>query len=39
MDLEKDLRTKILGADGLFLDIARGVLDHDMKRKPSHYRS
>lgn len=33
MDLEKDLRTKILAADGLFLDIAKGVLDHDMKRK------
>ena len=33
MDLEKDLRTKILAADGLFLDIAKGVLDHNMKRK------
>ena len=32
-DLEKDLRTKILAADGLFLDIVKGVLDHDMKRK------
>ena len=33
MELETDLRTKILAADGLFLDIAKGVLDHDMKRK------
>ena len=32
-ELEKDLRTKILAADGLFLDIVKGVLDHDMKRK------
>ena len=32
-DLEKDLRTKILAADGLFLDIVKGVLDHDMKRR------
>lgn len=31
--LEDDLRKKILGADGLFLDIAKGVLDHDMKKK------
>ena len=33
MELEKDLRTKILAADGLFLDIVKGVLDHDMKRR------
>ena len=30
--LEDDLREKILSADGLFLDIVKGVLDHDMKR-------
>ena len=30
--LEDDLRSKVLGADGLFLDIVKGVLDHDMKR-------
>lgn len=31
--LETDLRSKILRADGLFLDIVKGVLDHDMKQK------
>ena len=31
--LEADLRKKILGADGLFLDIVKGVLDHDTKQK------
>ena len=30
--LEDDLRSKVLAADGLFLNIAKGVLDHDMKR-------
>ena len=30
--LEDDLRSKVLGADGLFLDIVKGVMDHDMKR-------
>ena len=36
--LECDLRTKILGTDGLFLDIVKGVLDHDMRKKfsPTH---
>ena len=29
--LEEDLRSKILATDGLFLDIAKGMLDHDMK--------
>ena len=33
MQLEHDLRTKILAADGLFLDIAKGVLDHDKRKK------
>ena len=32
-ELEEDLRAKILAADGLFLDIVKGVLDHDMKRR------
>ena len=31
-DLEKDLSAKIMSADGLFLDIVKGVLDHDMKK-------
>ena len=31
--LEEDLRSKILATDGLFLDIAKGMLDHDMKTK------
>ena len=31
--LEEDLSSKILAADGLFLDIVKGVLDHDMKKK------
>ncbi len=31
--LEDDMRSKILRSDGLFLDIAKGVLDHDMKKK------
>lgn len=31
--LEEDLSSKILVADGLFLDIIKGVLDHDMKKK------
>lgn len=31
--LEEDLSSKILVADGLFLDIVKGVLDHDMKTK------
>ena len=31
--LEDDLRKKVLGADGLFLDIVKGVLDHDMKKR------
>ena len=30
--LEDDLRSKVLGASGLFLDIVKGVLDHDTKR-------
>ena len=36
--LEGDLRTKILGSDGLFLDIVKGILDHDKKKKfsPPH---
>ena len=33
MELENNLRTKILAADGLFLDIAKGVLDHDKKKR------
>ena len=32
-DLEEDLSAKIMSADGLFLDIVKGVLDHDMKKK------
>ena len=31
-DLEEDLSEKIMSADGLFLDIVKGVLDHDMKK-------
>lgn len=31
--LEEDLRSKILATDGLFLDIAKGMLDHDMRTK------
>ena len=31
--LEEDLSSKILAANGLFLDIVKGVLDHDMKKK------
>ena len=31
--LEEDLRSKILKADGLFLDIVKGMLDHDMMKK------
>ena len=30
--LEDDLRSKVLGTGGLFLDIVKGILDHDMKR-------
>ena len=37
LQLENDLRTKILAADGLFLDIAKGVLGHD-KRKRRRFR-
>ena len=33
VQLEKNLRSKILAADGLFLDIVKGVMGHDMKRK------
>ena len=32
-ELEEDLASKILTADGIFLDLVKGVLDHDMKRK------
>ena len=31
--LEEDLRSKILATDGLFLDIAKGMMDHDMKKR------
>ena len=31
--LQDNLRDKILRPDGLFLDIVKGVLDHDMKKK------
>ena len=31
-DLEENLSTQIMSADGLFLDIVKGVLDHDMKK-------
>ena len=30
--LEEDLASKILRADGIFLDLVKGVLDHDMKQ-------
>lgn len=30
--LEDNLRSKVLGASGLFLDIVKGVLDHDMEK-------
>lgn len=30
--LEEDLASKILKADGIFLDLVKGVLDHDMTR-------
>ena len=33
MELEKDLRAKILAPDGLFLDIVKGVLNHDRRRR------
>ena len=32
-ELEEDLASKILTADGIFLDLVKGVLDHDKKRK------
>ena len=32
MELETDLRTKILAPDGLFLCIVKGVLNHDRRR-------
>ena len=31
--LEEDLSSKILAADGLFLDLVKGILDHDKKTK------
>ena len=31
--LEADLRKKVLAPDGLFLDIVKGMRDHDMKKK------
>ena len=31
-DLEENLSARIMGHDGLFLDIIKGVLDHDMKK-------
>ena len=33
MELENDLRAKILAPDGLFLDIVKGVLNHDRRRR------
>lgn len=32
-DLEEDLASRIMSPDGLFLDIIKGVLNHDMKTK------
>jgi len=32
-ELEEDLASRLLGPRGLFLDIVKGVLDHDMKRR------
>ena len=31
--LEVDLSSRIMGADGIFLDIVKGILDHDMKKE------
>ena len=31
-ELEENLSTQIMSADGLFLDIVKGVLNHDMKK-------
>ena len=32
-ELEDDLSSKILQTDGIFLDLIKGVLDHDIKKK------